>query len=190
VSAGAHLAAALEAEAEAHSASLADRPAAALYARARDAYLASHAETGPQSWGRLIGSLKMAILAAEGVEEIARRAVADTDGADGAAAAYARALAKVALGERPDVTAPIEQGDAFARAGRALEALADSDAAGYAAALGEIVADFGDRAQHLSGVPVADTAMVLERLAEPRGLAARPVSRLIPASVYSGSAGL
>ena len=50
----------------------------------------------------------------------------------------------------------------------------------YAAALGEIVADFEARDQHLSGVAVADTALVLERLAEPRGIAVRPASALVP----------
>ena len=77
----------------------------------------------------------------------------------------------MALGEPPDVTALLEEGDAFARTGRALAALADGDQSAYAAALDEIVADFAGRDQHLSGVAVADTALVLERLAEPRGLA-------------------
>ncbi len=190
MSAGRHLTAALEAEAEAHRALLAGRPAAAAYRRARDAYLASHAETGPESWGRLIGALKMAILAGDGGREPACRAIADTAGADGAAAGYARALAQVTLGERPDVAAMLAAGDAFARTGRALAALASDDGPAYAAALDEIVADFAGRESHLSGVPVADTALVLERLAEPRGLAARPVTPLIPASVYSHPAGL
>ena len=42
------------------------------------------------------------------------------------------------------------------------------------------MADFEARDQHLSGVAVADTALVLERLAEPRGMAARPQSALVP----------
>src|SRR5205823_10336891 len=153
-------------------------------------YLASHAETGPRSWGRLIGALKMAILAGDGVEPIARRAQAETDRAEGPSAAYARALACVALSEPSDMAALLEEGGAFARTGRALAALAAGDQAAYAVALEEIVADFASRDQHLSGVAVADTALVLERLAEPRGLAARRVSPLIPASVYSDSAGL
>ena len=74
----------------------------------------------------------------------------------------------------------IEAGEAFARTGRALAALAASDAPAYAAALADIVADFEARDQHLSGVPIADTALVLERLAEPRGIAARPRSPLLP----------
>ena len=135
MSAGAHLNAALAAERDAYAEQLAGRPSAARYRAARDAYLASHAETGPRSWGRLIGALKMAILAGDGVSEVAA------------------------------------------------QALADGDAAGYGAALGEIMADFEAREQHLSGVAVADTAMVLERLAEPRGMAVHPVSALLPQAV-------
>jgi hypothetical protein len=45
------------------------------------------------------------------------------------------------------------------------------------------MADFEARDQHLSGVAVADTAMVLERLAEPRGMAVHPVSALLPQAV-------
>jgi hypothetical protein len=183
VSAGAHLNAALEAEREAYAEQLAGRPSAARYRAARDAYLASHAETGPRSWGRLIGALKMAILSDDGVAEVAAQALADAEGVEGPAAGYARALAAVATGAAPDTSEMLAAGDAFARTGRALQALADGDAAGYRAALGEIMADFEARDEHLSGVAVADTAMVLERLAEPRGMAVHPVSALLPQAV-------
>jgi len=183
VNAGAHLADALAAEHDALAAILAGEPAREQLIHARDAYLASHAETGPRSWGRLIGALKMAILADDGVAEVAARALADADGVEGAAAGYARALAAVATGAAPDTTEMLAAGDAFARTGRALQALADGDAAGYQAALGEIMADFEARDQHLSGVAVADTAMVLERLAERRGMAVHPVSELLPEAV-------
>ena len=131
MSAGRHLDAALAAEADAYRALLAGEPAEEPLRRARDAYLASHAETGPASWGRILGALKMAILAGTGVEPIARQAVAETEAADSPASAYVRALALVALGEAPDVTAMAEAGGAFERTGRALAALAASDSAGY-----------------------------------------------------------
>jgi hypothetical protein len=181
VSAGAHLAAALAAEHTALRAALAGEADPEAYAAARDAYLASHAETGAQSWGRLIGALKMAILAGDGAESIARRAVDETAGVEGsAAAAYAAALAAVVLGGTPDVEEMLAAGGAFERTGRALAALAAGDRGAYAAALGEIVADFEARDEHLSGVAVADTALVLERLAEPRGMALHPASRVVP----------
>jgi hypothetical protein len=180
VSAGSHLDAALAAEADAYRALQAGEPAEAGFRRARDAYLASHAETGPASWGRILGALKMAILAGDGAEAIAGQAVAETEDAGSPASAYVRALALVCLGEAPDVAAMVEAGGAFERTGRALRALADRDSAAYAAALAEIVSDFEARDQHLSGVAVADTALVLERLAEPRDMAVRPASVLVP----------
>jgi hypothetical protein len=180
VSAGQLLGEALAQEAAGYRAELEGRSAAAHYRAARDGYLASHAETGPQSWGRLIGGLKMAILAGDGVEAVARTALAETASADSPAAAYARALAAVAVGEAPDVEPMLKAGGAFEPTGEALAALAAGDAGRYRAALDAIVADFAAREQHLSGVAVADTAMVLERLAEPRGMAVRPASPLIP----------
>ena len=182
MSAGRHLDEALAAEREAFDALLAGRPAEAALGRARRAYLASHAESGPRSWGRLVGALKMAILAGEEVETTARLAVAETEGLDPTPAiAYARALAQVALGEQPDVAPMLEAGDAFGRTGLALQALAQGDEPAYREALLEIVADFESRDSHLSGVPIADTALVLERLAEERGMAAHPSTALLPA---------
>jgi len=180
VSAGRHLDAALAAEADAYRALMAGAPAQELFRRARDAYLASHAETGPSSWGRLLGALKMAILAGDGVDAVARRAVAETEHAESPASAYVRALALVCLDEVPDVAAMLDAGGAFERTGRALAALAARDAAAYRGPIAEIVADFEGRDQHLSGVAVADTVLVLERLAEPRHMAARPATALVP----------
>jgi hypothetical protein len=180
VSAGEHLDAALAAEADAYRALLAGGDARPALARARAAYLASHAETGPSSWGRLLGALKMAILAGDGAEAIARQAVAETAEADSPASAYLRALAQVTLGEPADVEPMLAAGDSFARTGRALAALAAGDRTAYEAALAEIVADFEARDRHLSGVAIADTALVLERLAEQRGMAVRPSGPLIP----------
>lgn len=180
MSAGGHLDAALAAEAEAYRALLAGADAGPAFARARDAYLASHAETGPSSWGRLVGGLKMAVLAGDGAERVARAAVAEVGEAETPASAYALALARVVLGEPPDVGAMLAAGDAFERTGRALAALAAGDGDAYGAALRAIVADFAARDQHLSGVPVADTALVLERLAAVRGMAVGPAAGILP----------
>jgi hypothetical protein len=181
VSAGAHLNDALAAERDAFQALMAGQPADAALDRARRAYLASHAESGERSWGRLVGALKMAILEGE-VEATARLAIAETESVEPTSStAYARALAQVALGERPDVSPMLEAGEAFERTGRALQALADGDEAAYRAALLDVVADFEARDSHLSGVPIADTALVLERLAEERGMAVHPSTALLPA---------
>jgi hypothetical protein len=180
VSAGAHLNDALAAEATAYRALLAGEDARPALLRARDAYRASHAEAGSASWGRLLGALKMAILACDGAEPIARQALAEVGEAETPASAYLRAMAQVTLGERPDIATMLAGGDSFARTGRALQALADGDRPAYAAALGEIVADFESRDQHLSGVAIADTALVLDRLAEARDMAVRPDGPLTP----------
>ncbi len=180
MSAGEHLDAALAAEAEAYRALLAGADAAPAFVRARDAYLASHAETGPASWGRLVGGLKMAVLAGSGAEAVAREAVAEVGAAETPASAYALALARVVLGEPPDVRLMLAAGDAFERTGRALAALAAGDGVAYQSALRAVVADFAARDQHLSGVPVADTALVLERLAAARGMAVGPSAGILP----------
>ena len=183
MSAGRHLNEALVAEREAFEALLAGRSAEAALDRARLAYLASHAESGPRSWGRLVGALKMAILAGHEVDSTARLAVAETEAVEPTpATAYARALAQVALGDPADVSPMLEAGEAFDRTGRALQALADGDQPAYRAALLEIVADFEARDSHLSGVPIADTALVLERLAAERGMTVHPDTALLPVS--------
>ncbi len=181
MTAGTELNAALAAEAEAYRSLLAGENAQPQLIVARDAYLASHDLTRNSSWGRLLGALKMAILAGDGVEPIARRAVTEAKPADTPASAYVCALAEVALGELPDVSVMLAAGGAFARTGRALDALAAGDASAYAAALAEILADFEGRDLHLSGVPYADTVAVLERLADQRGLAIAPSSDILRA---------
>jgi hypothetical protein len=77
-------------------------------------------------------------------------------------------------------------GDAFARTADAIAALARADAGAYRGAIAAILTDFESRADHLTGVPIADTAAVLERLAEVRGLAARPDSPLMPRAQQQG----
>ena len=131
VSAGPHLNAALAAEADAYRALLAGDDARPALVRARDAYLASHAETGPRSWGRLLGALKMAILAGDGAERDRPAARSPRRGRRTTpASAYVRALAQVTLGERPDVATMLAAGESFARTGRALAALGAGDRVG------------------------------------------------------------
>lgn len=180
MSAGKHLNEALAAEAEAYRALLDGRPAGAPLARARDAYMASHAETGVRSWGRILGALKMAILLGD-ARAIATQAADEADAVDTPAAAYVAALAAVVLGRRPAVDAMIAAGGSFERTARALGALDRRDEVGYRQALAAVLADFEARDQHLTGVAFADTAAVLERLAEERGMAVHPQSVLLPA---------
>ena len=113
-------------------------------------------------------------------EETALRALDETAGIDGPTAAYARALAQAVLGRPVDVQPLRSAGDAFARTGNALAAISDGDRTAYEAALTDILDDYAAREQHLSGIPIADTALVLERLADRRGLAVRKKHALLP----------
>lgn len=182
--------AAIAAEGEAHSALLAGERDAArrAYVRAADGYRASWAIAPPRSYGRLVGLLKASVLAgaARAAAEEVRDALRGDPDADGSpVAAYVRAVAALVLGDDAEVAACAEtmerRGEAFARTAGALRALADGDGDAYAAALGAIEADFAARAEHLTGVAIADTAVMLEALAAERGLAARPASPLVPA---------
>jgi hypothetical protein len=70
--------------------------------------------------------------------------------------------------------------EAFDRTADAIAALAARDEDVYASALRSIVADFAARDAHLTGVAIADTAMVLEALAQPRGMRQGLESPLLP----------
>ncbi len=127
--------------------------------------------------------LKAAVLAGAGDEEAAF-ARAEVGEATTPAAAYVIALAALVEGDdeaaRPAAETMAGGGDAYDRAAAAIDALAAGDGPGYAAALAAIIGDFEARDEHVTGVPIADTALVLERLAERRGLAAEPKSALLP----------
>ncbi len=71
-------------------------------------------------------------------------------------------------------------GAAFERTAAAIAALGRRDRDGYRRALEAIVADFERRDDHLTGVAIADTAVVLEALARPRGMEVRPRSATMP----------
>ena len=160
------------------------RRARSLFATAADRYRASWEAAPPRSFGRLVGMAKAGVLAGHGGEQAAYVRDALGDGADSPASAYALAIAALVQGDDAAARAAAAQmraGDeAFGGAADAIDALAAGDGAAYATALRAIVADFEQRDQHLTGVPFADTAVMLERLAAPRGLAVRPASRVMP----------
>ena len=147
-------------------------------------YRASWDIAPPGGYGRLVGMLKAAILRgdADAAAAYARAALGAQDSSP--TAAYALALACLAVGDDAEATTAAEGmaagGEAFERTAAALAALARHDAVAYATALTGVIADFEARDVHLTGVPIADTAVVLERLAEPRGMLHRPASPLLP----------
>jgi len=180
--------AAIKAEGEAHAALLAgDTDAAtAAYARAVESYRASWALAPPKSYGRLVGLLKAAVLGGNGrpaADEVRTALDGDPDAAGSPVASYVLAVAALIAGD-DDAVAPLAEvmeprGGAFERTAAALRALAAGDGAAYAAAAAAIADDFAGREEHLTGVPIADTAIMLEIVAGERGLAAGLESPLV-----------
>ncbi len=181
--------AAIAAEGEAHAALVAGHAdaARAAYARAVEAYRASWALAPPRSYGRLVGLLKAAVLGGDAMPAAAEVRAAlegDPDAPGSPVASYVLAVAALIAGD-DDAVAPLAdvmdpRGGAFERTATALRALAAGDGAGYAVAVGAIADDFASREEHLTGVAIADTAMMLEVIARGRGLAADVDSPLVP----------
>lgn len=187
---GAHLELMREAiatEGQAQRALLAGEAASgrAALRRASALYRASWEAAPPGSYGRLIGMLKAAVIAGDARAEAAYVRAQISPHVDSPPARYALAIAALVEGDEAmalSAAAGMRAGSpAFVRAADAIVALAGGDAEGYADALGAIVADFESRDEHLTGVPIADTALMLERLAEAQALGARPSSPLLPA---------
>jgi len=180
--------AAILAEGEAHAALLAgDADAAkAAYARAVEQYRASWALAPPKSYGRLVGLLKAAVLggaAGPAATEVRSALKDDPDAPGSPVASYVLAVAALIAGDDAAV-APLAdvmepRGGAFERTATALRALAAGDADAYAAAASAIAGDFESRDDHLTGVAIADTAIMLEIIAAQRGLAAGLDSPLV-----------
>jgi hypothetical protein len=184
---GPHLEVLLEAlrtEAEAQRLLQAGDPGAGpAFAQAAARYRESWELAPPRSFGRLIGMLKASLLAGEG-EDAARYAIEQLGGeADSPPSAYALAIAALTLREDDRAATAArargEGGPAFARAAAAIAAIAAGDEPAYRTAVEAIVEDFCGRDEHLTGVPIADTALMLDRLAESRGMRAG-VPALLP----------
>jgi hypothetical protein len=163
--------------------------AAGWFARSAERYRESWPDAPPASWGRLIGVLKSRILTEdwEGAEADARWALEqDPAAGDSPIGAYAAALARLVLGEdrRAAELAEILRAadeDAFpAPVAEAIAGLAAGDVGAYAAGCAAVLASFEAREAYLEDIPVADTVIVLEALAERRGLATRQPSPLLP----------
>lgn len=161
--------------------------AAEWLARAAERYRESFADAPPDSWGRPIGAMKSLILAGDWAkaEEAARWALdsgaADTDSPIGL---YAAALAQLVLDRpaeaRQHADAIRTRGDFPNDVGDALAFLAAQDVAGYETAVDSVLRSFESRDEYLEDLPIADTVLVLQALAERRGMAADLTSPLLP----------
>jgi hypothetical protein len=155
--------------------------------RSAERHRESYAGAPPGSWGRPIGAIKARLLAGdtEGAVADARWALDEAGaGAESPIGRYAEVLALLVLGrdtEAVPVAHALSAADDFPPdVAAALAALAEHDAEGYGSAVRDVLASFEARDEYLEGVPAADTVLVLQALAVPRGLAVPLSSPLLP----------
>jgi hypothetical protein len=155
--------------------------------RAADRYRESwDAGAPPDSWGRPIAAIKALLLAGDDAERAARWAL--DAGAAGAASVVGRYAATLALlvldrdAEAHVVAETLTDREDFPRdVAEALLMIAGLDRVEYAIAIQDVLESFERRGDFLEDVRVADTVLVLQRLAAPRGLAVElPESDLLP----------
>jgi hypothetical protein len=122
------------------------------------------------SYGRLVGMLKAAVLGGGGSEEAALVRRLLPDGGSSPTSWYAVAIAGLIAGDAPLAVRAAEEmrggGDAFARAADAIAAIAGRDEVAARRAITAIEDDFAARDAHLTGVAIADTAMLFATLHE------------------------
>jgi len=162
--------------------------------RAVRRYRESYEHAPPGSWGRPIGALKARILARDwsGAEE-----EADWTLAEGAADAespigrYAGALALLTLGKdeaaRPLADSIRTRDDFPQDVGDALATIAAEDTLGYTYAVESVLESFETRDEYLEDIAVADTVIVLQALAQQRGMAVELSSELLPSPRSAGA---
>ena len=165
------------------------------FARAAERYRESFPEAPPGSWGRPIGAIKALVLAGDWsqAEDAARWALeTGASEADSPVGRYAAALALLVLGRDADARAhadAIRTRDDFpAEVGDALAFLAAQDVLGYQTAVEAVLESFETRDEYLEDLPVADTVLILQALAERRGIAADLDSSLLPRKASSAGA--
>ena len=154
--------------------------------RSVDAYRESWSDAPPESWGRPIAAMKARLLAGERADGEARWALdAGADASESPIGRYAAALAHLVL--RDDERARVHadairtRGDFPSDVGDALAMIAaGTDAIGYVEAVESVLESFEQRDEYLEDVAVADTVLVLQRLAEARDLRADLSSELLP----------
>ena len=156
--------------------------------RAAERWRESFADAPPGSWGRPIGAVKARVLAGDwdGAAGDARWALeAGCARSESPVGRYAAALAHAVLGEWDDVRVHadyVRTRDDFPReVGDALAFVAAEDVLGYADAVAAVLESFETRDAYLEDVPVADTVLVLQALADRRGMATDLRSALLPA---------
>ena len=159
-------------------------------ARAAGRYRESYPDAPSGSWGRPIGVLKAHLLAGDwaAAEEAARWALGEGPGESGSPIGrYAACLALLVLDRNHEARVQADElrtHEGFPTdVAHALAMIAaGTDEVGYVLAVEEVLESFETREEYLEDVPVADTVLVLQALAERRGLEAELDSPLLPAS--------
>jgi hypothetical protein len=161
--------------------------ARAWLVRAAERYRQSWPDAPPGSWGRPIGAMKARLIAGDltGASADARWALeAGAAKSESPIGRYAAALAHLVRGEDAEaakLAATLQRLDDFPYAvAETLVAISAADPSGYDAAIRALLADFEGRDEFLEDIPVADTVLALQKLADARGLAGELVSPLLP----------
>jgi hypothetical protein len=147
------------------------------FSRACERYRESWADAPAGSWGRPIAILKARILAGswDDAEQDAHRTLEHGAASAGSPIGrYAAALAFAVVGDWANlrITADtLRLADDFPHdVADALAFVAAPDPIGYVEAVESVLDSFETREEYLEDVPVADTVLVLQALAERRGL--------------------
>jgi hypothetical protein len=168
-----------------------DDTAGTWFLRAAERWRASwDAGAGLDSWGRPVGAIKASLLAGD---DAAAERYADWALGLGAEAAespigrYAATLALLVLARWAEARQPAQSLQACADfppdVAAALAFVAGNDPVAFVEAAEAVVRSFETRSDYLEDVPVADTALVLARLAARRGFpGVLPASPTLPAS--------
>jgi hypothetical protein len=158
-------------------------------ARAAARYRESFDDAPAGSWGRPIGALKAHVLRGDwpAAEDAARWTLdVGAEDAESPIGRYAACLALLVLGREAEARVhadAIRVSDDFpAPVGDALAMIAaGTDEVGYIEAVEAVLESFEMREEYLEDVPAADTVIVLQALAQRRGLApAKLSSPLLP----------
>lgn len=156
---------------------MAGDPAAAEWLRRSAARYRESWDAGapPDSWGRPIAAMKALLLAGDDATAAAGWALdAGAVDAESPIGRYAGTLALLVLGRDAEAArlAKTLGGDFPHDVAAALHALGTGDARAFAVAVASVRRSFDEREDFLEDVPVADTALVLDVLAERRRLLA------------------
>jgi hypothetical protein len=155
--------------------------------RAAERYRESIVDAPSGSWGRPIGAMKALVLSGDwpSAEDAASWALElGASEAESPIGQYAAALALLVLGRDHDAVIhadTIRTHPEFPHdVGDALAFIAAQDVVGYTYAVEDVLESFETREEYLEEIPVADTVVVLQALAERRGFVVELSSPLLP----------